>query len=224
MNITLLVGANATGKSTRLKTFYDILSTRFDSEGEDYSYTFLDTKTDKVRTVVIGKLFPNGFLILGSQANNHAGWVCLDKAVLSTQDMRAGFYKHVMATDSDNVKHIVAEGYFNCTSPRMRPEALREVGFDLINCVFMFYDTVEEFYTRTKLRSGHDRDMEWALNCAGWKDNRSFVRSHEMSSEQDRDIRQRVIRMDIHAPRETLYNIAAESTPFESIEGITSFN
>tara|TARA_B110000285_G_C14932773_1_gene518130 strand:+ start:183 stop:857 length:675 start_codon:yes stop_codon:yes gene_type:complete len=224
MNITLLVGANATGKSTRLKTLIDLLSTNLGAEGVDYEYTFFDTKKDKVRTVVIGRLFPNGFLILGSEAKNHAGWVCLDKAVLSTQDMRTDFYKYVMANDSANVKHIVAEGYFNCTSPKMRPEYLRETGFDLINCIFMYYDTVEEFYTRTKLRSNHDRDMAWAEGCAGWKDNSSFRRSHEKSLEQDRDIRQRAIRMNIHAPRETLYEIAVGTNPFDSMEGITSFN
>jgi hypothetical protein len=78
----------------------------------------------------------------------------------------------------------------------------------------MYYDTVEEFHTRTKLRAGHDRDMEWALNCAGWKDNRAFKRSYEISKEQDRDLNQRVIRMDIHAARESLSFIALEEAPF----------
>jgi len=206
MDITLLVGANATGKSTRLKTFVDDTSRLLDTDGIDYEYTFFDTKKDKTRTVVLGKLFPNGILILGSEAKNHAGWVCLDKAILSTQDMRTDFYKYTMTNDT-RVKHIVAEGYFNCTSPKMRPEYLRKTGFETINCAFMYYDNVKEFFDRTQERSGHDRDMEWAENCAGWKDNSSFRRSHEKSLEQDRDDKQRVIRLDINAPRNALFEI-----------------
>ena len=206
MDITLLVGANATGKSTRLKTFIDITTDLLGTSGIDYEYTFFDTKKDKTRTVVIGRLFPNGVLVLGSEAKNHAGWVCLDKAILSTQDMRTEFYQWVMENDSF-VEHIVAEGYFNCTSPKMRPEYLRKTGFETINCAFMFYDNVQEFFDRTRERSGHNHDMEWAENCAGWKDNTSFRRSYEKSLEQDRDSQQRVIRLGIHAPREALTDI-----------------
>lgn len=206
MDITLLVGANATGKSTRLKTLVDLLTNLSDQPTIDYEYTFFDTKKDKTRTVVIGRLFPDGTLILGSEAKNDAGWVCLDKAILSTQDMRTDFYKWVMENDT-RVKHIVAEGYFNCTSPKMRPEYLRKTGFETINCLFMYYDTVEQFHKRTTERSGSGRDMEWAQNCAGWKDNSSFKRSHEKSLEQDLDYRQNVIRLDIDAPRNALFDV-----------------
>ena len=201
--MTIVIGANAVGKSTRFRTFVDALGTSY----EDYQYTFFDTKKDVERTVTIGRLFPNGYLVMGEEAKNHAGWVCLDKAYLSTQDLRTDFYKWVIANDS-RVKHIFAEGYFNTNSPRSRPNFLRETGFDQIDCWFMFYDTVEQFIERTESRSGSTWESKGKdpHTCAGWKDNGGFARGYAtaMANDNHPSDGRRVLRMRIDAPKDFL--------------------
>ena len=202
-NITFLMGANATGKSTRFRTFVDSLGETY----EDYEYTFIDTKKgqSKERTVIIGRFYANGYLVLGSEAKNDAGWVCLDKAVLSKQDTRTDFYKYVMAND-ERVKHIFVEGYFNTTSPRSRPAFLRETGFNKIDCYFMFYDTVEDFIERTESRSGSTWESKGKdpYTSAGWKDNEGFKRAFAKCYDADHNPSdgRRVIRLPNDAPRD----------------------
>jgi hypothetical protein len=197
------MGANATGKSTRMRAFVDHLG----EEYEEYEYTFLDTKKGvaKERTVILGRLYDNGYLVLGSEAKNDAGWVCLDKAVLSKQDTRTDFYKHVMVND-DRVLHIFVEGYFNTMSPRSRPAFLRETGFDNIDCFFMFYDTVEEFIDRTESRSGATWESKGKdpYTCAGWKDNEGFKRAFAKCHDDDHNPSdgRRVIRLPIDASKD----------------------
>ena len=199
-NITFLMGANATGKSTRMKALVDHMG----EEYETYPYTFFDTKKDKNRTVDLGRLYPNGYLVLGSESKNQAGWVCLDKAVLSTQDMRTDFYKWVMDNDP-RVRHIFVEGYFNTTSPRSRPNFLRKTGFDQIDCFFMFYDNEQEFIDRTEARSGTTWESKGKdpYTSAGWKDNIAFTRAYAKAMEDDNNPTdgRRVLRMPIDAPK-----------------------
>ena len=202
MNITFLMGANATGKGTRFRTLADHLGDSY----ETYPYTFYDHKKDKERTADMGRLYANGYLVLGSETKT-GGWVCLDKAILSTQDMRTAFYKHVIATDP-RVKHIFVEGYFNTMSPRSRPAFLRETGFDKIDCFFMFYDTVEQFIERTEARSGSTWESKGKdpYTCAGWTDNKAFTRAYTKCYEDDHNPAdgRRVIRLDINAPEDFL--------------------
>ena len=203
VNITFIMGANATGKSTRMKAFVDHLGQEF----EPFMYTFFDDKKGKNRTVDMGRLYANGYLVLGSESKNEAGWVCLDKAVLSKQDMRTDFYKWVIDNDP-RVLHIFVEGYFNTMSPRSRPTFLRQTGFNQINCFFLFYDNEEEFIERTEARSG----STWAskgkdpYTCAGWKDNQGFMRAFKKCYDDDHDPSngQVVARMPINAPRDSL--------------------
>ncbi len=210
MDFTILMGANATGKSTRFMTFLNELTQSL-GQWEDYEYTFFDHKKGKEITVVIGRLYSNGFLVMGKTSKNQAGWVSLDAAVLSTQDQRQDFYQHVMATDSDRVTRIFVEGYFNVTSPRNRPTALREMGFEQIDCFFMFYDTPEEFHQRATFRSGQDKGIEWAKTCAGWKDNLAFSRVFIKVSEEDLDAQQNVERLDINIDKDFLCSRYLES-------------
>jgi len=202
-DITFIMGANATGKSTRMKALVDFLGSSY----RDYEYTFFDTKKDKTRTINIGRFYPDtGFLILGSEAKNHAGWVCLDKADLSTQDMRTDFYKHVINNDKQ-VKRIFVEGYFNTVSPRSRPNFLKQTGFNRIDCFYMFYDTPEDYLARTSARAGHDKDLDWAVNSAGWKDNLGFSRAYDKcmnSNEYEPNNGKNVERIDNDASREFL--------------------
>lgn len=206
-NMTMIMGANATGKSTRFRTLVDALVEQF-GDYIEYDYTFLDTKKGKERTVVIGRLFPNGYLALGSEAKNEAGWVCLDKAILSTQDMRTKFYKHVINKDY-RVKHVFAEGYFNTMSPRSRPLFLRETGFDKIDCYFSFYEDVSEYLLRTNTRSGKERGLDWANASAGWKDNCGFQRAFDKTyrDEHDPTDGRRVFRMANDAPKDYFVDI-----------------
>lgn len=201
MDIVFIMGANATGKSTRMRALVDHLGEDY----EDYEYTFLDSKKGQAteRTVIIGRLYSNGYLVLGSEAKNDAGWVCLDKAVLSKQDTRTDFYKHVMDTDP-RVKRIFVEGYFNTMSPRSRPAFLRQTGFNNIDCFFMFYDTVEEFIDRTESRSGstwEEKDKD-PYTSAGWKDNEGFKRAFAKCQIDDHNPAdgKNVIRLDKDAP------------------------
>jgi energy-coupling factor transporter ATP-binding protein EcfA2 len=201
-DMTMVMGANATGKSTRFKVFVDALVEKYGGY-DDYSYTFFDTKKDETRTVDIGRLFPNGYLVLGSEANNQAGWVCLDKAILSTQDMRTNFYKHVINKDH-TVKHVFAEGYFNTMSPRSRPNFLRETGFNSIDCFFLYYEQPEDYLSRTNSRAGKERGMDWAIASAGWKDNLGFGRAYikTLRDEHDPSDDKRVFRLNNDSPKD----------------------
>ena len=204
-NITFLMGANATGKSTRFKTFVDHLG----DEYQTFPYTFFDDKKGENRTVDMGRLYNNGYLILGSETKK-GGWVCLDKAVLSKQDMRTDFYKWVIDNDP-RVLHIFVEGYFNTMSPRSRPAFLRETGFDTISCFFAFYDTVEEFIDRTEARSGSTWESKGKdpYTCAGWKDNEGFKRAFAKCYDDDHNPidGRRVIRMAVDAPKDYLVEL-----------------
>jgi len=199
VDITFLMGANATGKSTRMKSLVDSLGEDY----EDYEYTFIDDKKSELKTVIVGRLYSNGFLVMGSEAKNAAGWVCLDKAILSKQDTRTTFYKWVMKND-DRVKRIFVEGYFNTMSPRSRPTFLRETGFNDIDCFFMFYDTVEDFIERTERRSGSTWEEKGkdARTSAGWKDNLGFMRAFDKSLKEDNNPSdgRKVMRLPIDAP------------------------
>lgn len=207
-DIVFLMGANATGKSTRMKALVDNLGEDY----EDYEYTFIDTKKGqaKEKTVNIGRLYRNGYLVLGSEAKNESGWVCLDKAVLSKQDTRTDFYMHVMDTDP-RVSKIFVEGFFNTMSPRSRPDFLRKTGFNNIDCFFLFYDTVEEFIDRTESRSGSTWESKGKdpYTCAGWKDNEGFKRAFKKCYEADHNPSdgRRVIRLPIDAPEDYLVDL-----------------
>ena len=124
MDITLMMGSNATGKSTRMRNFVDYLTEKF-GEPEDYKYTFFDHKVDKTIEVVLGLLYPNGHFVLGSKTGTKAGWSSMDKAILSTQGLRTEFYKWAMDND-ERIKHIFAEGYFNMCCVKSLPKYLQE--------------------------------------------------------------------------------------------------
>ena len=204
MNITLLMGSNATGKSTRMKVLADHLG-----DYEDYEYTFFDHKKDKVITVNIGRLYPNGHFLLGEEAGNHAGWVSMDKAILSTQDLRTEFYKHIIANEP-RIKHVFAEGYFNMSSVRSQPAFLQETGFENADSIYCFYDNLEQFIERTEFRSGsswEDKGKDPAVS-AGWLDNKTYDRVFNRAMEEHNPTEgRRVIRMPIDAPRDYLVEL-----------------
>lgn len=188
LHLVNVTGSNGTGKSTRTNILVNWMCRKYDSEEFIYN-------NEK-----IGLIFPSiGYLIIGDKTG-HDGWCSLDLAKFKTWEDKLNFYKYI----SDNhpeISTIFQEGYFNNGSMQGSPSNLRNFGITRSSIYFFFYDNVEEFLKRTNERSGKaSRGLDWAENCAGWKDNCVMPKIMEKYKEEmlENDI---VKRVSIHANR-----------------------
>lgn len=176
MKLSNIMGTNALGKSTRINCLVDYL-------GEDYeevSYTFLrksKAEPDGVMTTIqnIGRYYKKHKILIVGRKNNSGVWVGLDTADLNNWGSKIEFYTRIINKELPyDIEHIIQEGYFNNTSMQGSPNALKTIGFTSADFYIFIYDTVDEYLERCNSRSGKIRDIDWAKNSPGWKDNTTY--------------------------------------------------
>ena len=221
MELNVLIGSNATGKSSRMRYLYDFLQSKGLSE-KIITRPFTN-KRGITKEAQMGILFENGVLLLGGNYNSTAGWASLDelsKKGINTIANRNALLNE-MAASNEYITHVYCEGYFNCAGTGFRPEALHNnlTGYDKIDVMVMHYDEPQEFIDRCNLRTsmtfeitgkkagvtGSDvRDMAWCLASAGWGDNQGFRTFIRKAAEQVQQDYITIERVDVNAPMSLL--------------------
>ena len=198
MRVINYIGANATGKSTRVTVLVNYLESKFDVEDVEFTYTKKSKKNgDKQVTTKVGLRFSNGFVIFG-KFDGSRKWIGLDTGMCSSWDQRSAFITEMKARGAETV---VFEGYFNNRSKIAGPETFHNAGADEVHILASFYDKCEDFLMRTNVRSGKlSRGMEWAENAPGWKDNKGIINSQKYWLEQAKE-NDTVTRIDIDESR-----------------------
>jgi len=225
MRVINYIGANATGKSTRVTVLVNYLESKFDVEDVEFTYTKKSKKNgDKQVTTKVGLRFSNGVVIFG-KFDGSRKWIGLDTGMCSSWDQRSAFITEMKARGAETV---VFEGYFNNRSKIAGPETFHNAGADEVHILASFYDKCEDFLMRTNIRSGKlSRGMEWAENAPGWKDNKGIINSQKYWLEQAKE-NDTVTRIDIDESRGYLverffekdfdYNTFYESFESPSVE------
>jgi GNAT superfamily N-acetyltransferase len=195
------MGANGVGKSTRAFHLVEYLKEVFDYK--EFNYNII-RKGKEEKEETIGLLFENGWLVLGKFSKDDTQWVSLDSAILSKWEQRIAFIEDM--TSRDEIKTVFMEGYFNNRSMQSSPENLHAHGVTQVDIITSYYDDISEFIERTNGRTGKNRGLEWAEQSPGWNDNKLFDKLYHnfIKEVQDTD---KVIRLDIHAPREALVHL-----------------
>lgn len=158
-----IIGANATGKSTRMTRVIDSL-------GEVCEPILINGNEE-------GRIYPDsGICIIGNRTKT-GKWVSMDSFVLTSWTDRIEFFKGL--SKDPRLKVVLIEGYFNMITKASNLDSWKNYGFDEAEYIFMFYDTVEEFCARVNVRNetkGIVKDLDWAINSAGWKNNEGSVK------------------------------------------------
>lgn len=192
------MGANGVGKSTRTKALIDYLMDNFEYKDFEYEVT---RKGSETKTEVIGLEFSNGWLVLGKFAKGGTQWVSLDAAFLSKWEQRIEFIETI--SKHPEIDTLFMEGYFNNRSRQSSPNNLKLHGVSEVHILTAYYDDIQEFIDRTNGRTGKERGVEWALQSAGWNDNKLFDKLyHEFVQERKGD--DVVDRLGINCPQEEL--------------------
>jgi len=194
-----ILGGNATGKSTRVGCFVRYLSKRF-GKYEPVIYYSMKAKKEKevgrLYETSIGKIF-----ILG-RFNQKDAWVSLDTADFSTYDSRYEFINYM----SDKADLFIQEGYFNNMGKAFTYEIIKEKAPNVEKVIhyYFLYDKPEQFLERVTLRTGKQRDLEWAKNAPGWKNNLAQTRNYnELLEMKEKGETQTIIKkVDINEPKD----------------------
>ena len=189
-----ILGANATGKSTRMAEFVKQL-------GEPDSvldYTFTKDGEDRI-VKNAGRRYGDLFVV--GRPTKTGKWAGGDYTMgsIGTIACAREFFQYLL---DQGIKTVICETYFGCNSTMYDPDRMNQI-FDETHLRYFIYDkeTPEVFLNRCIGRSGRDLDMDWALNSAGWKDNIAQHRKLRVTSEQSPGTVQRV---SIDAPRDWL--------------------
>jgi hypothetical protein len=159
MKLIYIVGANATGKSTRVTKIVDSL-------GKSYEPIMFRNKE-------AGRIYESGFAIIGNRTKS-GKWVGMDSFPENNWDERHKFLKSV--TSTNGVHTVIMEGYFNMVALAASSDRFLEDGFDEIDYYFFLYDKIEDYLERVNMRKGETRTLEWAENSVGWGENNSRLR------------------------------------------------
>jgi len=159
-----MLGANATGKSTRMTEYVhtlgqpdSILDYHFHKNGED------------IVIKCAGHIY-NTTLVVG-RPNGNGKWTGGDHTVskLGSTACIKEFFTHL---DSIGIENVVYESYYASSLTLFRPPQLSEF-FEESHAYWLLYDTIEQYVEYTEARSGRT----WAdrgkapTNSSGWKDN-----------------------------------------------------
>jgi len=208
MTVINYIGANATGKSTRVSVLVEYLEQKFESEPVEFTYIKRSKKDgDKEITSTVATRFSNGWVIFGKK-DKSGKWVGLDTGMCSSWDQRSAFISEMKKSGAEVV---LLEGYFNNRSKIAGPETFHKAGADVVHILVSYYDKCEDFLERTNIRSGRlERTMEWAENAPGWKDNKGIINSQKYWEEQaEKD--DTITRISINEKREFLVNAFFDS-------------
>ena len=193
-----LMGANATGKSTRMFEYVKTLG----PADRVFDYTF--EKNGEMRTVKqAGHIWGNIFVV-GRPARDGKKWVGGDYT-MGRIGTKAHTLEFLASLEDEGIDTVVFEAYFNTNSLIYHPDTLYDI-FDKVNNYWFYYDTLEEFAAKTAARSGRTWEEREAdpEEAAGWKNNKTFVRVLERTSLQIQDGRGSVERVSYTEPRDWL--------------------
>lgn len=204
MKLTNIMGTNATGKSTRLTNLALALGDNF----QEMSYRFLKKSKacpegEDTTVKNIGRYYPDTKTFLLGKMDKSGKWVGLDTADLNNWDAKIDFFKACVSKQFADIEHLVIEGYFNNSSMRGSPNALKEIGITSADFIVFIYDNVEQFRARCEFRTGKEKTMNWAVNSTGWKDNNSYNNAYfKYNAEADENFV--VEKLNIDAPADYL--------------------
>jgi energy-coupling factor transporter ATP-binding protein EcfA2 len=192
-----ILGGNASGKSTRVTCLVKFLGEKF-GEPELVFHHSMKTKKDaevgRIYKTSIGNMF-----ILG-RFNKKGKWVGLDTADFSTYDSRYAFIKYMF--DNYDISYFIQEGYFNNRGYAFTLEKVLDNGAKVDKTIefFFLYEDVKDFQRRTNERTGKDRDLDWAENAPGWRDNLTQTRVfNELKESETKTVLEKV---SIDVPRD----------------------
>ena len=159
-----MLGANATGKSTRMSEYVhtlgqpdSILDYHYHKNGEDLVIK------------AAGNIYGSTFVV--GRPNRKGTWVGGDTTVsdLGSTVCIQDFFTHL---DSIGIETVVYEAYFAASLTLFRPPKINEF-FEESHVYWLLYDTVEQYVERTEARSGisWEQREKAPIDSSGWKDN-----------------------------------------------------
>lgn len=180
-----LVGANATGKSTRMNILVDTLKS---SSYEEINYQV--EKKGKKLNILAGRVYDIGnfgkTFIIGRKKRD-GGWVGGDHTLgklgsIEYVETFFGFLEEI------GIENVICESYFANSSTMLHPVRLFKF-FNKVNIYWMFYDKdkIQQYIDRCNFRSGKDKEergIEWAIDSAGWRQNLQFGRTFQRTQVQ----------------------------------------
>lgn len=192
-----LLGANATGKSTRMAAYVEslgdpdcVLNYAFEKNGE--------LKVIKGAGSVYGDMFVVG------RPTRSGKWAGGDHTMGALGSIACvhTFFEYL---DSKGIKTVVFEAYFGNNSTMYRPERLFEF-FKEVHCRWFLYDDLQGYVDRTENRCGQtweDKGKD-PSQSAGWRNNVAYFRALELTSKQVVNTSSTVKRVSINAPADWL--------------------
>lgn len=190
MKLININGANATGKSTRVTTLIKYLEENFKAE--------LIYKNCKNGYKEIGRIYKDYFIM--GRFNKKGVWVGLDLADYSTLQSRLDLYKEI-SSEYPEVKYFVQEGYFNNASKNTTSDILKEYGVNSYHYYYIIYSDIEDYIDRCNGRTGLNRDLDWAKNSAGWKNNQNLYSIMDVYDKLN-EPNGNTTKVDINAPKD----------------------
>lgn len=163
MKLINIIGANATGKSTRVSTFIRFLDSK-----EQPTLVFKNCRNGYKE---IGRIYGDYFFL--GRFNSKGVWVGLDTSDFSTQQSKLNLYKEIKL-EYPEIQFFIQEGYFNNSSKTLTKELLSKYGVDSYKYYFFIYDDIQDYISRCSNRTGQEKDFQWATKSAGWKANLNF--------------------------------------------------
>ena len=189
-----LLGANATGKSTRMTEYVKSLGTA------DTVYDHVFEKNGEMKTIKgAGHIWGNT-MVIGRPSRDGKKWCGGDHTMgqLGSIACVEEFFRHI---DGMGIEVVVFEAYFGNNSTMYRPDRLREF-FETVHNHWFLYDELEQYIDRTENRSGQTWEDKGKNpeESAGWRNNVAYFKALGLTKEQVEDTDSTVERVAIDAP------------------------
>jgi hypothetical protein len=197
-NWIALLGANATGKSTRVTEYTKSLGTA----DRVLDYTF--EKNGEMKTIKGAGHIWGDMMVVGRPTRDGLKWVGGDHT-MGVLGSIACVEQFFIDMDELGIKTMVFEAYFGNNSSMYRPERLHRF-FENVHHYWFLYDELQQYIDRTENRSGQTWEEKGkdAEASAGWKSNVSYFKSLAINFEQVEGTNSTVQRVAIDAPKDWL--------------------
>lgn len=182
MKLISLIGGNATGKSTRMTKVIDSL-------GEVYEPIIFMKKE-------VGRKYSCGISVIGKRTKE-GKWVSMDSFPTNDWQKRFEFFEEL--ANDQKIHTLLIEGYFNMCAVASRPSFWHQHGYDELQFYFFIYDDVNKFLARVneRLDGKKTRDIDWAKDSSGWKDNCGRIKNAYEAFTIDKSECDIVTRLDV---------------------------
>jgi len=192
-----LLGANATGKSTRMSEYIKTLG----EPDSTLDYHFHKKGEDLVIKGA-GNFYGDMFIV--GRATRKGSWAGGDYT-MGKLGSKVCIQEFLTYLDSMGVKTLVYEAFFGAANSAYRPEEIHNY-FEESHCYWFLYDDIQDYIDRTENRSGRPwsgRDKT-PFDSAGWKGNLSFFKVFDKTALEVAGTSSTVERVPITAPRDWL--------------------